>query len=66
MLENWYEYSWLSHILTPADRTFALRTADGKYAILRFLSYYCPGGRPGCVTFEYVYRGDGGRQFDGL
>lgn len=61
VLERWYAYSFTSHLLTPLDRTFAIRTADGRYARLRFLSYYCPGARPGCVTFEYVYHGDGGR-----
>lgn len=63
VLEEWYEYSWTTHILQPADRTFALRTADGRYAALRVIGYYCPGGRPGCVTFTYRYRGDGGRTF---
>ena len=62
-LEDWYDYSWTSHLLRPADRTFAIRTADGKYAVLRFVGYYCPGGRPGCVTFRYRYRGDGDREF---
>jgi hypothetical protein len=64
VLEDWYEYNWLSHVLRPAHKTFALRTADGKYAVLRFLGYYCPGGRPGCLTFRYRYRGDGGRRFE--
>ena len=59
-LEGWYEYSWLSHILEPAERDYAIRTADGKIAIVRFLSYYCPGARSGCITFRYWYRGDGG------
>ena len=62
VLENWYDYSWVSHLLRPADRTFALRTADGKYALVRFLGYYCPGGQAGCVTFRYRYRGDGGHR----
>jgi hypothetical protein len=62
-LEDWYDYSWISHLLDPADRAYAIRTADGKYAVLRFLGYYCPGGRPGCVTFRYRYRGDGEREF---
>lgn len=59
LLEDWYEYSWTSHLLRPADRVYAIRTADGRYAVLRFLGYYCPGARPGCVTFRYRYRGDG-------
>ncbi len=66
LLEDWYDYSWTSHILRPADRTYAVRTADGKYAVLRFLGYYCPGGRPGCVAFRYRYLGDGGRELAGL
>lgn len=59
-LEDWYEYSWLSHVLKPADNDYAIRTADGKIAIVRFLSYYCPGARSGCITFRYWYRGEGG------
>jgi len=62
-LEDWYEYSWISHILEPAQRTYAVRTADGRYALLRFVGYYCPGGQSGCVTFRYRYRGDGSRRF---
>ncbi len=61
MADDWYEYSWPSHVLKPADRAYAIRTADGNFAVLRFLGYYCPGGRPGCVTFRYRYRGDGER-----
>ncbi len=65
ILADWYDYNWLSHILKPARKTFALRTADGKYAVLWFLGYYCTGGEPGCMTFRYRYRGDGGRRFGG-
>ncbi len=61
LLEDWYDYNWTSHVLKPADRAYAIRTADGNFAVLRFLGYYCPGGRPGCVTFRYRYRGDGER-----
>jgi hypothetical protein len=63
VLEDWYDYSWTTHVLRPADRSYAIRTADGRYAVLRFLGYYCPGGRPGCVAFRYRYRGDGARSF---
>ena len=63
-LEDWYDYSWTSHLLEPANRTYAIRTADGNYAVLRFVSYYCPAGRPGCLTFRYRYRGAGKRTFE--
>jgi hypothetical protein len=59
-LEAWYDYGFSSHLLTPEPRVYALRTADGRYAKLEILSYYCPGAMPGCVTFRYVYQGAGG------
>lgn len=61
-LERWYDYSWLSHRLTPKPRVYALRTADGRYAKIEVLSYYCSDGTAGCVTFRYAYAGDGGRR----
>ncbi len=61
-LARWYDYSFLTHLLTPTERVYAVRTAQGRYAKLEFLSYYCPGARPGCITFRYVYQGAGGRE----
>jgi hypothetical protein len=60
--EDWYDYSFLSHLLTPGDLVFALRTADGRYAKLEILDYYCPGAQPGCLTLRYAYQGDGSRR----
>lgn len=62
VLDGWYRYDFLAHVLEPRDRTFVVRTADGKYAKLRFLGYYCPEATPGCLTFEYAYQGDGSRR----
>lgn len=61
-IERWYDYGFTSHLLTPKPRVYAVRTADGRYAAVRFVSYYCPGASGGCVTFEYVYQGDGSRE----
>lgn len=63
VLDGWYRYGFFSHLLEPRPVTYAVRTADGRYARLRILGYYCPGAEPGCLTFEYAYRGDGGRVF---
>jgi hypothetical protein len=52
---DWYSYSYTTHVLRPRDRTFAIRTAVGRRAALRFSSYYCPGARPGCVTIRYRF-----------
>jgi hypothetical protein len=59
-ISRWYRYSFTSHLLTPKGTVYAVRTADGRYAKLAFVGYYCPGAEPGCVTFRYSYQGAGG------
>lgn len=63
-LSNWYRYDFLSHLLSPRPRVYAVRTAEGEYAKVEFLSYYCPGPVGGCVTFRYRYQGDGSRRLE--
>ena len=58
-LRRWYRYGFFSHLLTPAGKVYAIRTADRRYAKLEILSYYCPGPVAGCLTFRYVYQPDG-------
>jgi hypothetical protein len=43
---------------------YAVRTADGRFAKLQVISYYCTGAIPGCLTFRYVYQGAGGPRFE--
>lgn len=62
VLDRWYNYSYLSNVLVPKPFVYLLRTQDGKYAKLRILSYYCDGNISGCITFEYVYQGNGSLQ----
>lgn len=61
VLERWYDYSFFSHLLTSQGETYAVRTADGRYAAMEIVGYYCPGAIPGCVTIRYLYQGAGGR-----
>ena len=61
-LERWYRYGFFSHLLEPKDETYVIRTAEGRYAKLRILSYYCPQATPGCLTLVYGYQGDGSRR----
>lgn len=63
-IQRWYDYGFTSHILTPRPRVYAVRTADGRYAKIGILGYYCPGAQPGCVTFRWSYQGDGSRRID--
>jgi hypothetical protein len=55
LLDGWYSYSFTTHVLRPEPRTFAVRTATGRHAALEFVSYYCPGAQPGCVTMRYRF-----------
>ena len=55
----WYQYGFFTHVLSPKPHVWAVRTADGRYAKLEMVGYYCPGPQPGCPTFRYVYQGDG-------
>jgi hypothetical protein len=63
-IASWYRYGFFSHVLSPKPHVWALRTADGRYAKLEMVGYYCPGARPGCPTFRYVYQGDGSTAVD--
>jgi len=58
-IAGWYRYGFFSHVLSPKPHVWAVRTAEGRYAKIEILAYYCPGAQPGCVTFRYVYQGDG-------
>ena len=63
-IKAWYHYNFLTHVLRPKADVYAIRTADGKYAKMRLISYYCEGGQAsGCFTIQYVYQGDGSRYF---
>jgi hypothetical protein len=63
-IKAWYHYNFLTHVLRPKSNVYAIRTADGKYAKMRLVSYYCDGGQAsGCFTMEYAYQGDGSRHF---
>ena len=58
-LHKWYNYSYTNNVLLPKPIVYVVRTQDGKYAKMRMLSYYCKNDVAGCMTFEYVYQGDG-------
>jgi hypothetical protein len=64
-LAGWYSYSYFSHVLSPKPRVWAVRLADRRYAKVEFISYYCLNLEPGCLTFRYVYQGDGSRNLGG-
>ena len=63
VIHKWYHYSYAANVLAPKSLIYLVRTQDGKYAKMRIISYYCEGERAGCLTFEYVYQGNGSTNF---
>lgn len=69
---SWYHYNPATHVITPVPgRTLVIRTADGRYAKVRIVSYY--KGNPDTVdadsasryyTFDYVFQPDGSRTLE--
>ncbi len=53
-IARWYRYSMFSHLLRPRRQIYVIRSRLGVVTKLEFLSYYCPGPEPGCVTFRYA------------
>ena len=66
---DWYNYNPQTNVVTPVPgRTLVVRTADGRYAKIRIVSYY--RGAPDVIgddsesryyTFDYVFQSDGSR-----
>lgn len=64
---SWYNYSSSTNLVTPiAGRVFVIRTHDGKYAKIEFLSYYkdapatpTASSPSRYYTFRYVYQPNG-------
>jgi hypothetical protein len=59
---KWYDYSFISHLLTTRGHVYAVHTADGRYAKFELVNYYCMGVGAACITFRYVYQGDRSRR----
>lgn len=59
---KWYSYSMLSHLLNSKRHVYAVRTADGRFAKLEILAYYCRDVGAACYTIRYVFQGDGSRR----
>jgi hypothetical protein len=71
---GWYVYTGPPNhwILPIEDRVFIIRTADEKYAKVKFISYYRTGKPPTepaqadsrYYTFKYVYQPNGSKKFE--
>lgn len=59
---HWYTYSFVTHLLKPGGHVFIVETREGARARMEFLSYYCPGSQPGCLTFRWAWLNAPGTQ----
>lgn len=62
VMERWYLYNYITHELKPKKNIYIIRTADGKYAKMQIMKFYCES-LAGCYTIKYVYQGNGSRRF---
>ena len=53
-IPKWYRYNFISHAVSARDAVYDVRTDRGRDALVRFESYYCEDGSPGCVTVRYL------------
>ena len=64
--ENWHSYKPSYHRIKPFDNVYLIKTAEGNYAKMQILNYYCKDGEEeikGCYTIKYVYQGNGTKRF---
>jgi len=53
-IARWYRYNMFSHLLRPVPQIYVIRSRGGRSTKMEFLSYYCPGPEPGCLTIRYA------------
>ncbi len=53
-LSSWYQYDSSTHILTPYERVYALRTVEGAFFKLEFAGYYNQDGASGHPSIRWT------------
>ena len=54
VMAEWYDYDYTTHLLSPADRVYVVRTVEGNYFKLRFDNYYDEAGTSGYLQFTWA------------
>ena len=52
-LGPWYTYNVMTHLLTPKDQVYVLRSATGTYYKMQMTAYYDKAGSSGYPTFRW-------------
>ena len=51
--DSWFDYDLATHVLTPADIVYILRTVENNYFRFRILDYYSAQGDSGYMSIEF-------------
>tara|TARA_Y100000589_G_scaffold320937_1_gene351426 strand:+ start:131 stop:1219 length:1089 start_codon:yes stop_codon:yes gene_type:complete len=54
-MADWYDYNIDTHILTPANQVYVLKTVNGDYAKVAFEDYYDDAGTSGFPQISYAF-----------
>lgn len=63
-LDKWYSYNFMDHNLKSYKNVIIIKTAEGNYAKMQIISYYCKKEEKkvaGCYSIKYVYQGNGSK-----
>ena len=53
-VSDWYEYDGTTHVLTPNDLVFAIRTVEGEFYKFEFAGYYSQEGTSGHPSIRWA------------
>ena len=53
VFQTWFDYDISTHVLTPADIVYLVRTVEGNPFRFRILHYYSPEGESGYMNIEF-------------
>jgi hypothetical protein len=51
---DWYDYDFMTHLLSPKDRVYLVRSSDGAVFKLQIADYYSETGTAGFVQFYWA------------
>ena len=53
-LASWYDYDFMTHVLTPRPQVYGVRTVEGGTFKLEFVNYYDDAGTSGFFTIRWA------------
>ncbi len=54
VMRDWYDYNFMTHVLTPQDETYVVRTGDGNVFKVAIQDYYDDAGSSGHLTIAWA------------